>query len=164
MRQNITITAAILLIILLGYTGVAKLTDFASFRSAMQNQEIPLEWGRQLAWAIPLVEIFLVGFLLFEKTRIWGFMGSLALLSVFSTYVGLIWIGSFPRVPCGCAGIFDSMSWGAHLVVNLAFVAISAVGIYLSTTMPGEGHQESGDRFKGLISAKAEDEWINVKQ
>jgi hypothetical protein len=117
---------------LLGYTGFAKLVDFQGFRSAMQNQEIPFDWARELAWAIPLVELVLVGLLLWHKTRIWGFIGSLALLSAFSTYVGLIWIGSFPRVPCGCAGIFDSMSWGAHLIVNLGFVAISAVGIYCS--------------------------------
>ncbi|MBT0810104.1 hypothetical protein KIH41_02265 [Litoribacter ruber] len=144
----LTEVTALLLILLMGYTGLAKLVDFQGFQSAMQNQEIPFDWARQLAWAIPLVEMLLVGLLLWEKTRIWGFIGSLALLSIFSTYVGLIWIGSFPRVPCGCAGIFDSMNWGAHLAVNLGFAAISALGIYLSTTNPAVHHQAVGNSSK----------------
>lgn len=126
MKYYITYTATILLILLLGYTGVAKLVDFQGFRSAMQNQEIPIIWARQLAWAIPFTELVLVGLLLWDKTRLIGFIGSLTLMTVFSTYVGLIWIGSFPNVPCGCAGILDTMSWGAHLGINVGFVLLSA--------------------------------------
>ncbi|WP_143959245.1 MauE/DoxX family redox-associated membrane protein [Litoribacter populi] len=143
--QNIGLEILLLvLVILYTYTGVAKLVDFGGFRSSMLNQPFPTEWAEVFALAVPVGELALVALLLWPSTRLAGMVGSLILMTAFTTYVALIYIGAFPRVPCGCAGIFDSMSWGAHLVVNLVFVAISAVGIYLSTTMPAVVNQEVG--------------------
>ncbi|WP_143959497.1 MauE/DoxX family redox-associated membrane protein [Litoribacter populi] len=135
---------AIPLIVLFAYTGLAKLIDFPEFRRSMLNQPFPTEWAEVFAVGVPIGELLLVALLFWQPTRLWGMVGSLILMTSFSTYVTLIWIGSFPYVPCGCAGIFDSMSWGAHLIVNLAFVAISTVGIYFYTKIPAVVFQEVG--------------------
>ncbi|MFC4871969.1 MauE/DoxX family redox-associated membrane protein [Negadavirga shengliensis] len=44
-----------------------------------------------------------------KPLRWWGLMGSVVLLSVFTTYVGLIWWNVFDRVPCNCAGFIEAM-------------------------------------------------------
>ncbi|MBS9525968.1 hypothetical protein KI659_18250 [Litoribacter alkaliphilus] len=129
-RNSLPLAASVLLILLWGYTGIAKLTDFASFRSAMQNQEIPLDWARILAYVIPPVELALAGMLIMPKLRFWGLAGSMVLMTIFSTYVGLVYIGSFPVVPCGCAGIFQDIGWGAHVLINISFVLLALLGLW----------------------------------
>ncbi len=69
--------------------------------------------------------------LLFSITRWWGYLGSALLLTVFITYVGLIWVGAFPRVPCNCAGIIESLGWAEHFVLNLGLIGISVAGLRL---------------------------------
>ncbi|WP_164675220.1 MauE/DoxX family redox-associated membrane protein [Anditalea andensis] len=121
----------LILVMMLGYTGMAKLVDFKGFRSAVLNQPFPSEWGERIAVGVPAAELLLVGLLLFDSTRLAGLVGSLVLMTAFTVYVGLIWIGAFERTPCGCAGILDALGWGEHLAVNLVFVGISVVGIYV---------------------------------
>lgn len=126
-----TLIVSLLLVILFGYTGIAKITDFGSFRSAVLNQPFPSDWGERIAVGVPAAELLLVGLLLFDSTRLAGLVGSLVLMTAFTVYVGLIWIGAFERTPCGCAGILDALGWGEHLAVNMVFVGISVVGIYV---------------------------------
>ncbi|WP_396127661.1 MauE/DoxX family redox-associated membrane protein [Algoriphagus halophytocola] len=76
--------------------------------------------------------------LLFSITRWWGYLGSILLLTVFTTYVGLIWVGAFPRVPCNCAGILESLGWLEHFVLNMICIGIAVWGIRLKT---GDGRK-----------------------
>ena len=57
--------------------------------------------------------------------------GSSLVLTVFTTYVGLIWVGAFPRVPCSCAGILESLGWAEHFGLNLICIGIAAIGLKL---------------------------------
>lgn len=122
----------ILLIVLWTYTGLDKLIRFEQSRKTFLNQPFPNEIEEILAYGIPGVELLIALLLLFSVTRWWGFLGSILLLTVFTTYVGMIWVGAFPRVPCSCAGILESLGWGEHLVLNLIFIWVSVLGIYLT--------------------------------
>jgi uncharacterized membrane protein YphA (DoxX/SURF4 family) len=124
---------ASILIILWIYTGLEKLLDFRANRNAFHNQVFPSEIADYLAYAVPSIELVLGILLIFTITRWWGFIGSLLLLSIFSTYVGLIWIEAFPRVPCNCAGILEQIGWAEHLVLNLALIVISGWGLAFSS-------------------------------
>ncbi|MDR7130988.1 putative membrane protein YphA (DoxX/SURF4 family) [Algoriphagus sp. 4150] len=118
-----------LLILLWIYTGMDKLLRFGASRDSFHNQTFPGELAEVLAYAVPIAELLLAVLLLFSVTRWWGYLGSILLLTVFITYVGLIWVGAFPRVPCNCAGILNSLGWAAHFWMNLGFIGLAVWGL-----------------------------------
>jgi uncharacterized membrane protein YphA (DoxX/SURF4 family) len=120
------------LILIWTYTGLDKLIRFEQSRKSFLNQPFPNEIEEVLAYAIPGVELLLALLLLFSVTRWWGFLGSILVLTVFTSYVGLIWVGAFPRVPCNCAGILESLGWAEHFVLNLGLIGVSVLGLYLT--------------------------------
>ncbi|MBN7814199.1 MauE/DoxX family redox-associated membrane protein [Algoriphagus pacificus] len=122
--------ASTVLILLWTYTGFDKLIQFESSRKAFHNQTFPGELAEVLAYVIPITELLIALLLLFSITRWWGYLGSILLLSVFTTYVGLIWVGAFPRVPCNCAGILESLGWAEHFVLDLGFIWVAVWGLY----------------------------------
>ncbi|WP_057937905.1 MauE/DoxX family redox-associated membrane protein [Algoriphagus resistens] len=119
-----------LLILLWIYTGMDKLIRWKDSQNAFRNQTFPAELAEVLAYAVPLVELLIAGLLLFSISRWWGYLSSILLLTVFTTYVGLIWVGAFPRVPCNCAGIINSMGWAEHFMVNSLFITLAIIGLY----------------------------------
>lgn len=126
---NISITS--ILILVFGYTGLDKLIRWKTSYQAFHNQTFPSELADILAYTIPVIELLIATLLHFSVTRWWGYLGSTLLLTVFITYVGLIWVGAFPRVPCNCAGIIESLGWAEHFVLNLGLIGISVLGLRL---------------------------------
>ncbi|WPR76034.1 MauE/DoxX family redox-associated membrane protein [Algoriphagus sp. NG3] len=122
-------TFSIPLILLWTYTGLDKLVRWDASRKAFLNQPMPNELEEVLAFAIPGIELLIALLLLFSVTRWWGYLGSALLLTVFTTYVGLIWVGAFPRVPCNCAGILESLGWAEHFWLNLGFIGVAVWGM-----------------------------------
>ena len=125
--------STIFLIVLWTYTGLDKLIRFEQNQKSLFNQPFPNEIEEVLAYAIPGVELLLALLLLFSVTRWWGFLGSLLMLTVFTSYVGMIWVGAFPRVPCSCAGILESLGWGEHFVLNMGLIVVALFGLGLES-------------------------------
>jgi hypothetical protein len=121
--------SSLVLILLFSYTALDKLIRWQESRNAFHNQTFPSELAEVLTFAVPITELLIVGLLLFTLTRWWGYLASILLLTIFITYVGLIWVGAFPRVPCNCAGIIDSLGWGAHFALNLILIGLATVGL-----------------------------------
>ncbi|PZX57607.1 hypothetical protein LV84_01735 [Algoriphagus ratkowskyi] len=119
-----------LLILLWGYTGLDKFIRWEDSRKAFHNQTFPAELAEILVYAVPTIELMIAMLLLFSFSRWWGFLASTLLLAVFTTYVGLIWVGAFPRVPCNCAGILETLGWEAHFFLNLGFILVSSFGLW----------------------------------
>ena len=117
------------LILLWTYTGFDKLIRFEVSRKAFLNQPMPNDLEEILAFVIPGIELLIALLLLFSVTRWWGYLGSILLLTVFTTYVGLIWVGAFPRVPCNCAGILESMGWAEHFILNVVCIGVAVWGL-----------------------------------
>lgn len=117
------------LILLWTYTGLDKLIRYEESRKAFHNQTFPPDLAEVLAYAVPFVELLLGLLLVFQATRWWGYLGSILLLTVFTSYVGLIWVGAFPRVPCNCAGILESLDWKRHFFINLFFIFLGILGL-----------------------------------
>ncbi|MEP0713605.1 MauE/DoxX family redox-associated membrane protein [Algoriphagus sp.] len=120
---------SVLLILLWTYTGLDKLIRFETSRKAFHNQTFPAELAEILAYAVPSIELLIALLLLFSVCRWWGYLSSILLLTVFTTYVGLIWVGAFPRVPCNCAGILESLGWAEHFWMNLGFIGVGILGL-----------------------------------
>jgi uncharacterized membrane protein YphA (DoxX/SURF4 family) len=122
-----------LLAFLWTYTGLDKLIRFEQSRKAFHNQTFPPELAEILSYAVPIAEILLAILLVWSISRWWGYLGSLLLLTVFLSYVGLIWVGAFPRVPCNCAGLLDSMGWGSHMILNLSLIILAIGGLWIES-------------------------------
>lgn len=133
-RRMITLEAMTCLLVLLWlYTGLDKLVDYKSYWHSMYLQIFPRSVLKIMVPAVPIVELG-AGLLFFRpKWREYAYVSSLLLLVSFTIYVALIYFGYFPKRPCACAGLFEKMSWGQHLIVNtcLSIIAFSALTLHL---------------------------------
>jgi len=129
--RGISTTITSILILVLGYTGLDKLIRWKASWGSFHNQPFPSGLADALAYAVPISELLIALLLLFSVTRWWGFLSSTLLLTVFTTYVGLIWVGAFPQVPCSCAGILESLGWAEHFWMNLGLIGMAVYGIWM---------------------------------
>ena len=132
-RQVLLECISALLILLFVYASLSKFIDFKTFYGEMNNQPLPNSWTPFLVWAIPCTEIGISVSLVFERTRLLGFYGSLIVMGLFTIYTGIVLMHFFPYVPCSCGGVIKRLSWTQHLILNLFFVAISIVGVIFQT-------------------------------
>ena len=114
-----------LLVLLFMYTGFNKLFTLDDFTRSMYNQPIPHWLAYTLARCIPVIEILAAVCLLFNATQKLGLYTSFILLAIFTTYIGLILLHVFRKIPCSCAGIFRKISWQQHLWINLLLLALT---------------------------------------
>lgn len=130
-KQVIIECIAALLILLFLYAGISKFIEFKTFIDQMNNQPLPNSWTPFLVWVIPLLEVSISISLIFEYTRLLGFWFSLILMSIFTIYTALVLFHFFPYVPCSCGGVIQKLTWPQHLILNLSYTTLSALGIYL---------------------------------
>jgi len=135
-RGAIVEIIAALLILLFLYTSVSKFVDFKGFVFDMYNQPFP-NWIKPiLIWSVPILEILISLALMFDKLRIFGFWGSFVIMTMFTIYAATVLANFFGRIPCSCGGVIKYLSWNQHLIFNVFFVSISAIGIWLSNKLP----------------------------
>lgn len=120
-----------LLILLFIYASVSKFLDFKTFINEMNNQPLPNSWTPFLVWSIPLLEIAISLAVMFEYTRLLGFIISAVMMTLFTIYSILILLHFFAYVPCSCGGVIRKLTWGQHLALNLFYLAISILGFIL---------------------------------
>jgi len=130
-RQVVLESISALLIMLFLYASISKFLDFQRFTGEMNNQPLPKSWTPFLVWTVPSLEIAISVALIFERTRMVGFITSLALMTLFTVYAAAILLHFFAYVPCSCGGVIRKLTWPQHLVFNLFFVGLSVMGIIL---------------------------------
>lgn len=114
------------------YAAFSKLMDYDKSVDEMRSQIFPSSIASILTWLIPSIELLLTFCLLFPSTKTIALWASLFLLSAFTIYIGIVMTGVFGRIPCSCGGILKNMSYGAHLIFNLFFIAISLLGLAIA--------------------------------
>ncbi|MDB5145965.1 MAG: hypothetical protein JWQ66_4680 [Mucilaginibacter sp.] len=122
-----------LLALLFAYAACSKLLDLHDFRRQMQGQVFSPGLNRLLVYLIPLLEIAAVVLLSSKKLRYAGCWLSFGLMAAFTGYVSLVLLHFWSWVPCSCGGILGGLSWGPHLVLNVVFLLLTIVAIYLET-------------------------------
>ncbi|WP_225444092.1 MauE/DoxX family redox-associated membrane protein [Echinicola arenosa] len=123
------LASSMLFVALWTFTGIEKLLGFSAFQQAMMNQTIPVVWAKLLAPIIIIAELGLALLLVFKTTKRLGMLFSSLLMTVFTTYIGLVWMGAFPRIPCSCAGFIESMGWEGHFLFNVGFIVLGMFGV-----------------------------------
>lgn len=130
-----TVIAAILAA-LFSYAALLKLTDLSQFRAQLENQVLPEGFSDLLVWLIPGAGLLICLLLVFQTTRFAGLCASTIVLSLFSTYMALVLLDFFDRVPCSCGGILGTAGFEVHLAFNLFFLALSLMGILMFHAKP----------------------------
>ena len=115
----------ILLIILWGTTAASKLGNLETFKTELARQVFSENLAAFLLLAVPVSELVAAALLSFSKTRLYGLMISLILISAFTLYIALILAGYFSKMPCSCGGVLKMLGWRSHLIFNLVFTAIT---------------------------------------
>lgn len=106
------------------YTGISKLADISAFSANLQKSIlIPAGMISVISIALPLLEIAVPILFLSKKTEKAGIYIALLLMCIFTLYTILIYYFS-PDVPCSCGGIVDSLSWPAHIFINIFLTTV----------------------------------------
>ncbi|AWW33043.1 hypothetical protein DN752_04320 [Echinicola strongylocentroti] len=132
--EQLTVTViSVLLLGIWSYSGLEKLINWDGSLAAFHNQPFPDGLAERLAYAVPVIELVLAVLLLTSTLRWWGLLGSVMVLSVFTTYIGLVWWNVFERVPCNCAGFLESMGWTGHLYFNGLMLLLGTIALKLAS-------------------------------
>lgn len=145
--KNIFIkTVAYLFVFLFLYTSVSKLLDFENFQIQLGQSPMLSAFAGWVSWGIILIELFVSGLLLFDKTRRLGLYLAFVLMVMFTTYIIII-LNFSSFVPCSCGGVFEKMGWTEHLIFNIVFLLLAALAFIVSI----EKDKDYGQRLKKTV-------------
>ena len=131
MKRNLFVgITTVLLILLLVYAAIAKLSDYENFKFGLSESPFISSIAGLLSWAVPASELVIATMLVIPALRLTGLYASCALMLAFTLYIASM-LAFGQDIPCSCGGILQEMSWGVHIVFNSFFVVISAVSIWL---------------------------------
>lgn len=106
------------------YTGVDKLVNSLSFALALyKNSLFSDELTYYLLHLIPSIEI-ITAVLLLSRFRLVGSIASFILLIMFTIY-NIILYSNYGDSYCGCANLFEFMTFKEHLVFNIILILMS---------------------------------------
>lgn len=118
-----------LFIVLFVFTAMSKLIHFGIFQNGLNQAPMLEEIANSVAVGIPAAALLVVALLAFNRTRLWGLVGALLLMLLFTGYIA--WALSFsPTLPCTCNGLFN-LDWKQHLWFNAGFLLLAAIGVAL---------------------------------
>jgi len=130
--RNILDVFVFLLMLLFIYAAAVKLFDYSSFRNQLRVSMFFKHIPDLIALGIPLLELGTAIFLFTPRLRLTGLYASFTLMLAFTVYIAymLMFIDKTVR-PCGCGGILNKLGWEEHLIFNIAFTLLAALGILL---------------------------------
>jgi len=119
-----------LFILLFVYAAMVKLEDFQKFRIELGKSPILSSFPGFFALTVPLMEVIIGLLLMIKRFQYIALYISVSLMVMFSGYIlAILKFSSY--IPCSCGGIIENMSWGQHLIFNLAFVVFGIIAILL---------------------------------
>jgi len=132
MKQTLLYFLRFLLALLFLYTTYVKIIDFDQFELVLFKSEIISNNFRSfLIYFVPVFEFMIFILLLIDITYKIGLYISLFTLSVFTIY--LIALNNFSLFDgCSCGGVFYTLEYKEHLLINFFFIFINLIGLVLS--------------------------------
>jgi len=150
MRRGIILEVISFLIVLLFlYAALNKLTDYQKFVVQLGQSPLLMGLGPHLAWFVLAVEFVIPVLLVVPAWRLSGFYASFVLMVMFTIYILAI-LHFSSHIPCSCGGVLEKLGWREHLVFNLAFVILSALGVVLETRARGGVLRGFSRAFKSM--------------
>lgn len=121
-----------LLILLFVYAAVSKMLDFQNFQAELGQSPLLSAFTGYISYAVLIAEIIISILLSFSKSRVVGLYAAFTLMVMFTAYIVVI-LNYSSFIPCSCGGILEKMDWKDHLIFNIAFCLLPALGIIAST-------------------------------
>jgi len=118
-----------LFILLFVYTATSKFFDFRNFKYVLADSPLIGKMAPIVAWSIPMVELAIAVLLFFPRLRRAGLWSSLALMLLFTGYLGYMILFTKDR-PCSCGGVIQKMSWNQHLIFNSVFILLAIIALW----------------------------------
>jgi hypothetical protein len=137
LKNSIILVICYLFAFLFTYAAVSKILTFHDFRIKLGQSPLLSAFAGYVAIGVPLVELLIVGVLLFPRWRITGLYAAFCLMIAFTAYIFII-LNYSSYVPCSCGGILQDLGWTEHLVFNLAFVFLALIALILSRASAGD--------------------------
>ncbi|WP_052273342.1 MauE/DoxX family redox-associated membrane protein [Flavihumibacter solisilvae] len=109
------------------YAATTKLMEPDKFLGELNQSPLLMPFASFAQILIPSLEYLLVIGLLISRFQYYALYFSFTLMTCFTFYIAAIMHFS-PYVPCSCGGILEKMTWGQHLLFNVLFVLLAALG------------------------------------
>lgn len=131
MKKSLILEVIILLFVLLFvYTALSKWFLYSVYLSDLKRSPELGPFAVPISIIIPASELLVSSLLLIGRTRLLGLYGSLVLMALFTLYVTYVLTMTTQR-PCTCGGIIRELTWPQHLMFNILFTSLAAIGIWL---------------------------------
>lgn len=143
---------ALFFMILLLYTGLAKISDIAFFKVELRSSPFLASMAGNLAWGVPIMEMLLVLTLIIPATRTAGLYITLVIMGIFTIYTGAL-LTVDNHLSCGCGGILEDLTPSQHLLFNLACLSFVILGIHAGR--PKQAESSERKRWRPLFLAGA---------
>lgn len=131
------------LIVLFVYASISKILDYENFRTEIGQSPVLSTYAGVAAPGVLAMEILTALFLSLRQTRKWALLSSFMLMVMFTCYIVII-LNFSDNIPCSCGGVLQRLGWHDHIIFNIVFVFISALGYYLI------GYKENLDSTKTI--------------
>ena len=117
-------------IFLFTYTAVSKFIYLMEFEAQLVRFPLLAPYNHFISITIPAFELTIACLWLFRATTYLAIYSSLVLLSLYTVYI--LYVLEFSNsIPCSCGGIISSLSWNGHLLMNIYFILLFTLGLYL---------------------------------
>ena len=126
--KRIVDIVSFLYIFLFVYAAISKLIEYDIFVSQIGQSPMLSDYATVFAWMVPLSELIIVAMIASQRFKQIGLYAAFGLMVMFTAYIAII-LQYEHDIPCSCGGILDQMGWTEHLVFNIAFVVLGAVGV-----------------------------------
>lgn len=130
-RTLITDILSALFILLFVYTAITKLVERESFNTVLRQSPLIGTASNTWSFLLPAIELITALLLFIPSLRLWGFACSLFLMLIFTFYITYM-IFFTSNLPCSCGGIIAYMTWKQHLIFNIFFTVVAAIGLRFS--------------------------------
>jgi len=121
-----------LFFLLFVYSAADKLMDFGKFKLELGKSPILTHYSIYIAYAIPPMELIIAILVILPRTTLFGLYASFLLMTSFTAYIFFL-VNYGEYIPCSCNGILRGASWNEHLIFNIIFVLLGAIGILLKS-------------------------------
>lgn len=130
-KTLITDILSALFILLFVYTAITKLVERESFNTVLHQSPLIGTASSTLSFLLPTIELITALLLFIPSVRMWGFASSFFLMVIFTFYITYMILFT-PNLPCSCGGVIAYMTWKEHLVFNIFFITLAAIGLRVS--------------------------------
>lgn len=110
------------------YTAYEKLKNHQLFENTISHSILIGRYSAAISWLVPIVELMISLLLILPNTRIWGLKAGVALMALFTAYLGYMLLFA-EKLSCSCGGFVSELSWQDHLLFNSLFILIGLAAL-----------------------------------